>query len=47
MIDSDRKRNQDREASSHKEGIAEYAPTCSFMSCLFLNFDFLQKHFEL
>ena len=47
MIDSDRKQTQDRGASSHKEEIAEYAPTCAFMSCFFLNFDILQKHFEL
>ena len=47
MIDSDRKRTQDRGALSHKEGIAEYASTCAFMSCFFLNFDILQKHFEL
>ena len=47
MIDSDRKRNQDRGALSHKEGIAEYAPTCAFMSCFFFNFDILQNYFEL
>ena len=47
MIDSDQKRTQDRGASSHKEGIAEYAQTCTFMSCFFFNFDILQKHFEL
>ena len=47
MIYSDRKRIQDRGASSHKEGIAEYAPNCAFMSCFFLNFDILQKDFEL
>ena len=47
VIDSDRKGTQDRGVSSHKEGIAEYAPTCAFMSCFFLNFDILQKHFEL
>ena len=47
MIDSDRKRTQDRGASSHKEGIAEYTPTCAFMSCFVLNFDILQKYFEL
>ena len=47
MIDSDRKRTQDRGASSHKEGIAEYALTCAFMSYLFLNFNILQKQFEL
>ena len=47
MIDNDRKRTQDRGALSHKEGIAEYAPTCAFMSCFFLNFGILQKHFEL
>ena len=47
MIYSDRKRIQDRGASSHKEGIAEYALTCAFMSCFFFNFDILQKNFEL
>ena len=46
MIDIDQKRTQDRGASSHKEGIAKYATTCAFMSCFFLNFDILQKHFE-
>ena len=37
MIDNDRKRTQDRGASSHKEGIAEYAPTChvSFLILIF------------
>ena len=43
MIDNDRKRTQDRGASSHKEGIAEYALTCAFMSCFFFNFGILQK----
>ena len=43
MIDSDRKRTQDREASSHKEGIAEYAPTCAFMSCFFLTLIFYKN----
>ena len=47
MIDSDRKQTQDRGASSHKEGIAEYALTCASMSCFFFNFDVLKKHFEL
>ena len=47
MIDSDRKRTQDRGASSQKEGIAKYAPTCAFMPCFFLNFDIFQKDFEL
>ena len=47
MIDSDQKRTQDRGALSHKEGSAEYAPTCAFMSCFFLNFEILQKNFEL
>ena len=47
MIDTDRKRTQDRGVSSHKEGIAEYPPTYAFMSCFFLNFDILPKHFEL
>ena len=47
MIDSDRKRTQDQGVSSYKEGIAEYAPTCAFMSCFFFNFDIFQKHFEL
>ena len=47
MIDSDRKRTQDRGASSHIEGIVEYAPTCAAMSCFFFNFDILQKKFEL
>ena len=47
MIDSDRKRTPDRGASSHKVGIAEYDPTCAFMSCFFFNFDILKKHFEL
>ena len=47
MVDSDRKQTQDRGASSHKEGIAEFALTCAFMSCFFLNFDILQKHFKL
>ena len=47
MIDSDRKWTQDQGGSSHKEGIAEYAPTCAFVSCFFFNFDILQKKFEL
>ena len=47
MIDSDRKRTQDRATSSNKEGITKYAPTCAFMSFFFFNFDTLQKHFEL
>ena len=47
MIDSDQKHTQDRGVSNHKEGIAEYAPTWAFMSYFFLNFDILQKHFEL
>ena len=47
MIYSDRKRIQDRGALSHKEGIAEYAQTCAFMSCFFLNFDIFQNNFEL
>ena len=47
MIDNDRKQTQDRGASSHKEGITEHAPTCAFISCFFLNFGILQKHFEL
>ena len=47
MIDSNQKRTQDRGASSHKEGIAEYAPTYAFMSCFFFNFDIFKKHFEL
>ena len=47
MIDSDRKRTLDRGASSYKEGIANYAPTCAFMPCFFLNFDILKKIFEL
>ena len=47
MIYSDRKRTQDQGGSSHKEGFAEYAPTCAFMSCFFFNFDILQKNFEL
>ena len=47
MIDSDRKWTKDQGALSHKERIAEYAPTCAFMSCFFFNFDILQKHFEL
>ena len=47
MIDSDRKQAQDRGVSSHKEGIAEYAPTCAFMSCFFLNYEYLFcKSFE-
>ena len=43
MIYSDRKRTQDRGTSSHKEGIAEYALICAFMSCFFLNFDILKN----
>ena len=43
MIDNDRKRTQDRGASSHKEGIVEYAQTYAFMSCFFFNFDILQN----
>ena len=43
MIDSDRKRTQDRGASSHKEGIVEYALTCAFMSCFFLNLIFCKN----
>ena len=41
MIDSDRKRPQDRGALSHKEGNLEYAPTCAFISCFHLDIDIL------
>ena len=47
MIDSEHERGGNREAQSHKEGIAEYAPTYAFMSCFFFNFGILQKYFEL
>ena len=30
-----------------KKEISEYAPTCAFIPCFLLNFDILQKHFEL
>ena len=46
MIDSDRKRTQDRGASSHKKEISEYAPTCAFISCFLLDIDILKKQFE-
>ena len=30
-----------------KKEILEYAPTCAFILCFLLNFDILQKQFEL
>ena len=41
MIDSERKRTQDRGASSHKKEISEYAPTCALTPCFLLDIDIL------
>ena len=41
MIDSDQNQTQDREASSHKKEISEYAPTCAYISCFLLDIDIM------
>ena len=41
VIDSKRKRTQDRGASVIKKEILEYAPTCALIPCFLLDIDIL------